>query len=176
MAGTYTFRLRVWDAAGAVSAVPGQVVVNVCPCNTGLHIELLWSTPGDDDPFDEGPEAGADLDLHVAHPDAAAPDTDGWGPENLNLGTPPGTVEAPLTYRIGVHCWDDHGFGPSQATVRVYLYGSLLFEAANVELANHDLWEVATLEWPSAKVLPLEAPGGGPVIKPAYQPAAFLTP
>lgn len=42
-------------------------------------------------------------------------DTDGAGPENLNLVVPQNGV----TYGIGVHYWSDHGFGDAYATVRI---------------------------------------------------------
>ncbi|MEC9072062.1 MAG: choice-of-anchor D domain-containing protein, partial [Myxococcota bacterium] len=58
----------------------------------------------DDDP-------GLDLD-----------DTDGAGPENLNLNIP----QDGGMYTVGVHYWNDHGFGPSTATVRIYIHGTLV--------------------------------------------------
>ncbi|MGM0577416.1 MAG: choice-of-anchor D domain-containing protein [Myxococcota bacterium] len=210
VAGTYVFRLRVTGEDGQSSCVPGEAVVQVVPAEA-IHVELLWDTPGDPDPTDVGPEAGADLDLHFLHPFAtgtdgdgdgepdgwfdnpfdtywynAAPnwgsldpgvddnpsldrdDTDGWGPENLNLAIP----EDDATYRVGVHSWNDHGFGPSRATVRVYIHGALAFEWADVTLEEHDLWEVCTIHWPSADVTPLEADGGDPVVIPDY-PSPF---
>ncbi len=51
-------------------------------------------------------------------------DTDGAGPENVNLDIP----EENVTYRVGVHYWNDHSYGPSYATVRVYIYAYLVFE------------------------------------------------
>ena len=74
-------------------------------------------------------------------------DTDGAGPENLNLTLP----EDAHTYSVGVHYYNDHKYGPSTATVRVYVYGALVYEAALL-LNNHDLWYVATIDWPSGDV------------------------
>jgi hypothetical protein len=87
-----------------------------------IHIELLWHTPGDLDETDTGPE-NIDLDI----------------PENV-------------VYRVGVNYWKDHGYGPAFVTVRVYVYGRLVFEVADVELVDRDMWEVCTVEWPSGKV------------------------
>ena len=42
----------------------------------GLVIELTWNTPGDPNEEDTGEGAGADLDLHFAHPLAASTDYD----------------------------------------------------------------------------------------------------
>lgn len=76
VAGDYTFRLRVWDTADKESCVPAEKKVKVLP-DQAIHVELLWDTPGDPDQSDEGPAAGADLDLHFAHPFGAGLDFDG---------------------------------------------------------------------------------------------------
>ncbi len=191
VAGTYVFRLTVVDSAGVPSCKPAEATVFVNP-EEAIHIELLWHTPNDPDETDEGPVAGADLDLHFTHPFATGghdgdhdgkpdgwfdqpfdtfwfnpqpdwgsldvaiddnpgldrDDTDGAGPENVNLDLP----EHDRTYKIGVHYWNDHGFGPSYATVRVYVFSTLVFELAEVELVNHDMWCVATIDWPTGNV------------------------
>ena len=220
VAGTYTFSLAVWDAYEQPSA-PASLQVVVIP-DEAVHIELLWDTPNDPDQSDEGPEAGADMDLHFTHPyaggselpypgadldgdgvpdgwfdqpfdcfwfnpnpnwgsfDPAVPDdpgldrddTDGAGPENLNLDLP----EDDKTYRIGVHYWHDHKFGPSYATLRVYIYGELVWEREDVKLENHDLWEAATLKWPSGEVEAVEQSGGGDKITPNYENPFFFQP
>ena len=69
-------------------------------------------------------------------------DTDGWGPENINLSLP-----EPCTYRVGVHYWNDHGYGPSFVTVRVYLDGMLAWESEQRKLVDEDLWEVISIVW-----------------------------
>ena len=97
-------------------------------------------------------------------------DTDGAGPENVNLNIP----EEGLTYRVGVHYWNDHGFGPSLATVRVYIYTSLVFSVTDVELVNHDLWEVAEIKWPSGQVDPVLGANGSYKIIPNYQHPYFF--
>jgi hypothetical protein len=43
-----------------------------------IRIELYWDTPADEDQTDEGPDAGADLDLHFTHPLATGDDGLGW--------------------------------------------------------------------------------------------------
>ena len=83
-------------------------------------------------------------------------DTDGAGPENLNLDIPEN-----LTYRVGVHYWSDHGYGASYATVRVYIYAQLVFEVTDVMLIDSDIWEVCTIEWPSGKVYLITDEFGG---------------
>jgi hypothetical protein len=74
-AGTYVFCLEVWDNNDQKSCEPACVEILVIPDNA-IHIELLWSTPGDPDNTDGGPAAGADMDLHLAHPKATGPDID----------------------------------------------------------------------------------------------------
>ena len=109
-----------------------------------------------DNPFDcffsnSGPAWGASLD---------ADDPDGWGPENINMDEPSDDT----IYRIGVHYRDDNDFGPSLATVRVYVMGQIVFELADVELVEGEMWEVATVSWPEGEVAALEDDAGGPRI------------
>jgi hypothetical protein len=74
-------------------------------------------------------------------------DTDGAGPEIMNLDNPEN-----VPYRVGVHYWSDHGYGASYATVRVYIYAQLVFEVEDVMLVDLDMWEVCSIEWPSGEV------------------------
>ena len=211
VAGVYTFRLTVTDSSGASSVIESNYTVQVIP-DEAIHVELLWSTPGDPDETDQGPEAGADLDLHFTHPSAATEpdldgdgepdpwfnqpfdcfwfnpspdwgataddaddpgldrdDTDGAGPENVNLNVP----EDGVTYTIGAHYWGDHGYGPSLATVRVYVHGVLVFQTEEVSLSSKDMWWTATIDWPSGQVTPITGPDGGYRITPEYNHAMF---
>jgi len=205
VAGTYVFELKVRDEAGTWSGtgdcqVAASYTVLVVP-DDAIHVELLWHTPGDPDETDIGPEAGADMDLHLLHPFAMADggagwfhplydafwfngnpnwgsfdpfagddpsldldDTDGGGPENMNLNKP----ENGLSYRVGVHYWDHHGFGSSEVTVRIYIHSVLVFEIEGIELTDGDLWNVADIAWPSGQVTPNKTPGGQLDITPDY--------
>ena len=211
VAGVYHFELVVYDELAVPSCVPDILQVVVIPEAT-IHVELLWHTPEDPDETDEGPEAGADLDLHFVHPYAGGPDldgdgepdgwfdqpydcfwfnahpewgsfdpsiddnpgldlddTDGAGPENINL-----VIPQDVTYRVGVHYWNDHGYGTSYATVRVYIYSQLAYEVIGVQLVDMDMWEVCTIEWPSGQVTPVLAGDGGYKIIPDYQNPFFF--
>ena len=190
VAGNYTFCLDVWDANGVKACQPACTDVAVIP-DKAIHVELLWNTPADPDQGDTGPGAGADLDLHFAHPLAALPDkdcdgqpdpwfssqwdtfwfdpnpqwgspnstadnpsldlddTDGAGPENLSLADPEGTALDPAVYSIGVHYWHDHGFGPSSATIAIYVQSGLALQIVNVKLNPLDMWYVGKLNWPN---------------------------
>jgi hypothetical protein len=74
--GAYVFSLSVTDADGVASCALATTAVEVVPL-AALHIEVLWDTPGDPDPSDQGPEAGSDVDVHFAHPFAKGDDIDG---------------------------------------------------------------------------------------------------
>ena len=98
-------------------------------------------------------------------------DRDGTGPENINLNIPDDVI-----YRVGVHYWDDHGFGASYATVRVYVYSQLVFEIPDVKLVDKDMWEVCTVEWPSGKVQVVMDPSFQYKITPEYENLFFADP
>ncbi len=102
-----------------------------------------------DDPFDTfwdnpNPNWGSIDPAIDDNPSLDRDDTDGAGPENVNLNIPENGVK----YKVGVHYWDDHGFGPSATTIRVYVYGVLVFEVSGIELLHRDMWTVTQVEWP----------------------------
>lgn len=78
VSGKYVFNLTVWDEFGSKSCVEAEQEVLVVP-DQAVHIELLWTSPSDPNPDDEGPTAGTNLDLHFAHPNASQLDLDGDG-------------------------------------------------------------------------------------------------
>lgn len=98
-------------------------------------------------------------------------DTDGAGPENLNLNTP----EDGRAYRVAVHYWNAHGFGDAYATVFVYLHGQLVWSAEDVLLTEFDMWEAAVIHWSSSipEVVAVQNPFGGPQITPDYCTSLF---
>ena len=96
-------------------------------------------------------------------------DTDGAGPENTNLDIPEN-----VHYRVGVHYWNDHGYGAAFATVRVYIYAQLVFELPDVMLADSDMWEVCTIEWPAGKVEIITDEDGQFKITPEYHNPYFF--
>ena len=181
LAGQYRFRLRVFDDDGMEGCDSAEIVAIVTPCEA-VHIQCVWETPGDPNRLDTGAGTGSDVDCHLLHPNGGwdrapwdchwknrAPnwgnsgstsddpsldidDTDGWGPENINLDEPEGTVTAPRVYSIGAFYFSDHGYGPSDVTVRVFLDGSLAFEQTLRGLEDRQFWDVARIEWPSREV------------------------
>lgn len=170
LAGEWSFSPRFhWEAGGDVACAAPLVQVIACPCYPySTHVQLVWETEGDENPFDE---LGSDVDLHFLHetgtwgespgdcywnnqspdwgeigealddPNLDIDDTDGWGPENINLEW----LEDGVVYRIGVHYKDDGGFGPSAATIRLFFSGEERY-ASTVELnATGRFCEVAAL-------------------------------
>ncbi len=174
LSGRYELELDAVDADGRRCEEPATIVLNPGVFEE-LHVQLVWHTPADPDERDGD---GTDLDLHLLHsngcwgdpiwdlgagnfePDWGTPgrtdddpsldvdDTDGAGPENANLHNP----EYDTTYRIGVAYRGDNGFGASTATVRVYLFGVLVYQGERDLEALGEFWEVASIDWPSGAV------------------------
>ncbi|MSQ82060.1 MAG: hypothetical protein EXR77_03970 [Myxococcales bacterium] len=109
-----------------------------------------FSNPWDTFWFNSAPNWGAPS-LQGDNPTLDLDDTDGAGPENLNMVAPEGTAAEPMTYRLGVQYWDDHGFGASLATVKIYLYGTLVVKLQN-KLNPIDMWYVGKINWPSKAI------------------------
>jgi hypothetical protein len=97
-------------------------------------------------------------------------DPDGAGPERIQIENP----ELGAAYRIGVHYWNHHGWGPSYATVRVWLDGNLLYETQTVELAPQDMWFVGTLKISEGTWMNATKDSGGHHITPHYEHPLFL--
>ncbi len=81
----------------------------------------------------------------VGNPSLDIDDTNGAGPENINLDAPDFTGSG--SYRVGVHYFTDGGFGPSDATVRVYLFGVIEGEWTRRLNRTGNFWEVAGIIW-----------------------------
>ncbi len=198
VAGTYRFTLSVSDQRGLPGCVAAthEVVAAAAP---GLRIELTWSAPNDPDPTDDN---GPDLDLHFLHPLAsgayfADPFDTFWANHNPNWGSLGSTVDNPdltdstsgsspevLTliapeagsrYCVGVNVWTDHDFGPSDASLRIFVHGELAFEVVDVLLAKHDLWQVTCFMWP-VDVIVLSTIDGALDITPDYQHPRWFQP
>ncbi len=160
-----------------------RVSVHAVP-DEDLHVQLVWTTPADPDETDmtgtdvdlhlrhqmAGEVWGHDLydcffrqrepDWGVANDPSDNPtldidDTNGAGPENINLSDP----EVGVTYDVGaIYFRAESTFGLrdvdpraehlSLVTVRVFARGDLLLELVDREVDSvDDLWHVASITW-----------------------------
>ena len=176
LAGQYVIELKVYDNEGTESCGDQALITIIATPDEDIHIQLVWDTPGDADQTDA---FGTDLDLHFLHPNGQwnnAPwdiywlnptadwgepgphddpsldidDTDGAGPENVNMNDP----EAGLTYAVGVYYYAANGYGPSYATIRIYIGGSQAYEYRDMFLpTSGTFWYAATITWPTGDVI-----------------------
>ena len=106
-------------------------------------------------------------------PNLIRSDTDGAGPESIQLKEPVDGYE----YKLGVHYWDDHGFGPSYPMIKCWIFGQLVFHKDLKELGvgmnECDMWYVATIQWDSGQVTSYQNPMGGLHNTHCYQNPAF---
>ncbi|MBA2664878.1 MAG: choice-of-anchor D domain-containing protein [Bradymonadaceae bacterium] len=177
IAGTYEVELVVYDATGLASCQSSIVTIYVIPGDE-IHIQLVWDAPAVPRP-QQG--HGTDLDLHYLHPlgrwnatnnnydvfwqnrqanwgTQASPsiasldidDVYGVGPENVNHKNP----VSGLNYSVGVFYFHDNGFGPADATVRIYVHGQLAMEIRDRRLPGTGyFWNVAAIQWPSGNIV-----------------------
>jgi len=196
--GTYIFRLEVTDQQGVKSCVPAEYVVEVASDDAIHVELVWRTPGDIDETDEGGSATfswGSDVDLHFLHPLAGGvffhdthdcywmtptldwgppgpvgdprldrDDRDGGGPENLNVKTPEDGVQ----YRVGVHYYNDWGYGGAFATVRVYIYGVLREQWVEVPISNAALWESHTIDWPSGRVTRVIDAEGKPKITPGY--------
>ncbi len=179
LAGDYVVELVAYDDQGTASCGDQAIVTIRATPDEDIHIQLVWNTPADQDQTDT---EGTDMDLHLLHPIGTwnnepwdifyenrtgewgapgpaddpsldADDTNGAGPENINLNNP----EAGVSYSVGVYYFNAYAFGVSYATVRIYIQGRQRFEKKDVFLAETGtFWKVATIEWPSARIFAVD--------------------
>ncbi len=163
--GSYTFRLRVMDNAFTWSCQDALVTYECVPGET-IHIQLVWNTDDvdldlhlirpngtywdlNDDCFYKTCIPSADnpdpLDWQgLGHPSLDRDDTNGYGPENINLNDP-----GIGNYKIVVFYYDSHNWPnpATDATVRVFVFGA---EAASATVhfdQEHMRWDVFEMQW-----------------------------
>lgn len=170
IAGVYEVCLEVKDSFGIRSCNDACTRLEVIPTDA-LHVQLVWDHPR------------ADLDLHLlreggsafthegdcyfsnrtptwfdpveANPTLDADDSEGYGPENINVESPqPGS-----RWQVLVHYWNSQTDGDpfTVATLRLYAYGQLVGEYSHAFEEDEVLWQAVELTWSS--VIPTtEAP------------------
>jgi hypothetical protein len=94
----------------------------------------------------------------VGNPSLDIDDVNGAGPENINLNDPEFTDQTTLPgpYLVGVHYYGSGGlfttdYGPSEATIRLYLGGVLAGTYTQVLNATNNFWEVAGIIWTASE-------------------------
>jgi len=181
LAGEYLLELFVRDDDG-----------NVATCTTlvravateGLRVEVFWNTDGTDmDTHLMRPDGAmwfSDQDCYYANcqggglswppggseddPSLDIDDTDGFGPENINIERP-----ADGTYRVAIDAFR----GAANTTVRIYCGGSTTeprqtFGPVFIDSGPNDLWRVAdvTISGAGCTITDLRTPDGRPNIAP----------
>jgi hypothetical protein len=94
----------------------------------------------------------------VGNPSLDIDDVNGAGPENINLNDPEFTDQTtiPGPYLVGVHYYSSGGlfttdYGPSEATIRIYLGGSLAGTYTRMLQSTENFWEVAGVIWTASE-------------------------
>lgn len=94
----------------------------------------------------------------VGNPSLDIDDVNGAGPENINLNDPEFTDQTsiPGPYLVGVHYYSSGGlftsdYGPSEATIRIYLGGGLAGTYTKVLDMTDNFWEVAGVIWTASE-------------------------
>jgi hypothetical protein len=184
LAGDYGFTLSVTDDEGLSAAC--KFVVHAA-AEEGLRVEMFWDTPDTDmdlhllSPlarrwFDETthqdcfysnctgtPPNWSNQSTELDDPHLDLDDTDGLGPENINVDRP-----GPGIYRVGVHNFS--GLVKTNVTVRLYCGGSRLEPRVTlgpVTLTEEQVWKAADVETFAdgrCDVKKIVNPDGSPVV------------
>lgn len=182
LAGEYRLRLTVTDDDGDTGEC--ETLVRAISSD-GLRVEVFWDTDGtdmdthllrpgarawfddrDDCYFGNCREIGGVPQLMWGaagsedDPRLDIDDTDGFGPENINIARP-----ALGTYRVGVHAWA----GFARVTVRIYCGGSTTTPRQTfgpVAIDGRRLWRVAdvTITATGCTIRDLAGAGGPNII------------
>lgn len=165
-----------------------------CGADMDLHVVHDYAT-GPDRDKDGQPDGFFDLDFDTywmnanpsdarwcPHQDPVDPlclphldldDTNGGGPENFTYVIP----DPERCYKVGVHYWDDHQFGASYPTVKVWVDGDLLYtNATPPKMKMLDMWEVGKVCCVARTFQEFKAQNGGPLVVGGYLPPDIIGP
>lgn len=159
VAGTFVARLTVTDDSNATSSNDARVTLNAIP-SENLHVQLTWTDATSDIDLHLvrglGPRFSTVEDCYFANckganglnwgggqanPHLDVDDTNGFGPENINIQTP-----AAANYTVGVH-WYSGSASTIQVTAKIYVQGALLGEFTRVMDRCKQYWEPARIIW-----------------------------
>ncbi len=99
--------------------------------------------------FNPSPQWGSANPTIQDDPTLSEDATAGPGPEILDLQTPEGMPDLPRWYAIGAHVNNDHGFGVSNATITVSLFGAVALKIEKILMNSLNMWYVGKLNWPN---------------------------
>ncbi len=168
LAGVYRFEVEVTNQNGTPSCRPAQVVVTSVPGETIL-VELVWDAETDldlhfkrdgydwEDPLYDCYYSNDEPNWNGANPSLDIDDTNGFGPENINLDDPASNGY----YNIGVYAY--RGSVTSRASIRVFFDGAQVFESldklldeCDVDLGYCDMWHAADIDWANRRVVDID--------------------
>lgn len=161
LVGTYSACLAVTDDAGATSTNTACATFTTTPAEN-LHIQVTWTDPTSDIDLHllrgAGPRFTAQ-DCYFANckntgysinwgggnanPKLDVDDTNGFGPENINIQTP-----AAGNYVVGVH-WYGGGGSTIDISVKIFVQGALQGEFTRRMTRCNQYWDVARIIWSS---------------------------
>jgi hypothetical protein len=174
LAGRFVIEMIAVDDGGCASEETATITAIVVP-NEAVHVQVVWNNSADPDQTDT---SGSDIDTHFMkmpvgrwfeapydnyfanrepffnpeHPSLDIDDTNGAGPENINMDDP-----VPCQwYAVGVHYWRAQ-FGTAYTTVRIYINGGLVFEYPNKPMrTTNEWWDVARIHWPTGEIISVD--------------------
>lgn len=179
LAGDYIFELSVTNTLGTADPTPDQVVITVTPAD-GFYVEVSWPGNADLDLHLANSAAAGIFDCpNDCSFDQPNPNWGGAGPTDdpsLDADTIPGvaglgpeiiTIDVPATdvYEVRVHYYGDNGDASclncpdAAATVNIYLGGVLAATYVETLFDDDDVWNVATIDWPSGLITPINTLG-----------------
>jgi hypothetical protein len=174
LAGRFVIEMIAIDDGGCSSEETATITAIVVP-NEAIHVQVVWNNSADPDQTDT---SGSDIDTHFMkmpigrwfeapydnyfanrepffnpeNPSLDIDDTNGAGPENINLDNP----NPCQWYAVGIHYWRAQ-FGTAYTTVRIYIQGGLVFEFPNKPMrTTNEWWDVARIHWPTGEIIAVD--------------------
>jgi len=120
-----------------------------------LTWDCFWYNPTPD--FGVSPDPSVETRMIA---DAQAPP----GPEVISQGL----VCLDHVFRLGVHVFDDWYYGPVSVNLRVYIAGTLVYDAT-LQLKAFDFWDVGRLDCKTGVFTPVPGPKVSSYINPVFQ-------
>ncbi len=180
LAGTYVVGLVVTDSTGASSSMD-QMTITVAPWQD-FHVQLVWDadnidldlhvlktgsslydSPNDCDYCNVNPNwggAGTDDD-----PSLDIDNIKGYGPENINIIAPAsGDYTLAVVYYGEWYSGTTHSVcsgacASTNATIRLYLNGILVYSDTRTMNDDKQVWTVGDVDWPTGIVTPIDSIG-----------------